>query len=505
MARPRYTVGVDIGTSSSKGTLVDAGTGQIVATTAVEHRVSTPRSGWFEMDAEIWWTELTQITSALLADIDPGEVGAVGVSGMGPCVLLTDETDRPVRPAILYGVDTRATEQIRQMSQDLGEAEIAAIAGSILTSQAAGPKVLWISQEEPEAYARARRLFMPASFLAHRLTGNYTLDHQSASQCTPLYDVESNRWHQDWWDRYAPGIEAPPLNWADQVAGTVTPNASATTGLPAGIPVITGTIDAWSEAVSVGAHEPGTLMLMYGTTMFLVATGTDTLRTPSMWTTVGAFVGTRNLAGGLSTSGSLTQWVKELSGGDYPTLLAEAQTSGPGARGLLMLPYFAGERTPIQDPDARGVIAGLTLRHTRGDLYRAALEATALGVRHNIETMRAAGAVIDRVVAVGGGTQGRLWLQIVSDATGLSQDVPASTVGASYGAAYLAARAVAGDAQADPPRIEDWNPVIETIRPQTHLTEVYDELFTLYRRLYVGTHEVAHALAAEQRREGATP
>ncbi|WP_244632210.1 FGGY-family carbohydrate kinase [Microbacterium sp. Se63.02b] len=168
-----------------------------------------------------------------------------------------------------------------------------------------------------------------------------------------------------------------------------------------------------------------------------------------------------------------------------------------------MLPYFAGERTPIQDPDARGVIAGLTLEHTRGDLYRAALEATALGVRHNVETMRAAGADIRRIVAVGGGTQGRLWLQIVSDVTGLVQELPETTIGASYGAAFLAATATAAPGAA--PAITDWNPIAERIRPQTQLQPLYDTLFDRYLRLYEGSRSVIHDLAAAQRRTEPTP
>src|SRR5690606_4981990 len=279
----------------------------------------------------------------------------------------------------------------------------------------------------------------------------------------------------------------PALAWAGDVAGEVTATASDLTGIPAGTPVVTGTIDAWTEAVSIGAHEVGDLMLMYGTTMFLIATGDATLRTPSMWTTAGAFAGTRNLAGGMATSGAVTAWLKDLTDADYPQLLAESAESGVGARGLLILPYFAGERTPIQDADARGVIAGLTLRHGRGDLYRAALEATALGVRHNVETMRAAGADIRRIVAVGGGTQGRLWLQIVSDATGLVQEVPATTIGASYGAAFLAASAVAPENHADKPVITDWNPVTQTITPNPDLRDFYDTLFDRYVRLYEGS------------------
>ncbi|MDQ4213502.1 FGGY-family carbohydrate kinase [Microbacterium sp. ASV81] len=490
----RCTIGVDVGTSSSKGVLVDE-SGSILAQATRGHEVSRPRTGWVEMDGAVWWEEFVSITRELLAEVPDAEVTGVGVSGMGPCVLLGDADGTPVRPAILYGVDTRAGAQITAMTDELGVPELTRVGGSVLTSQAGGPKIVWIREEDPEAWARARRLFMPASFLALRLTGAYVLDHQSASQVSPLYDIEAERWHAPWWERFAAPLEAPALQWAGDIAGTVTAAAAAQTGIPEGVPVITGTIDAWTEAVSVGAHGAGDLMLMYGTTMFLVATVEETLRTPSMWTTAGAFAGTRNLAGGLSTSGALTAWLKDVTGSDYPQLLAEAETSGPGARGLLMLPYFAGERTPIQDPDARGVIAGLTLEHGRGDLYRAALEATALGVRHNVETMRQAGADIRRIVAVGGGTQGRLWLQVVSDVTGLVQEVPAITIGASYGAAFLAAGAVADT----PPAIADWNPVTDTIAPDPALRDTYDALFDRYLRLYAGTADVAHELAAAQK------
>lgn len=489
------TLGVDVGTSSTKGVLVSA-RGVVLATATRAHDVDRPAAGHVEMDARIWWDEFVSIARELLDGQHDVQVTGVGVSGMGPCVLLADEDDEPVRPAILYGVDTRARDQIERMTAELGADEIVKIGGSTLTSQAAGPKIAWIADEEPDAYARARRLFMPASWLARRLTGAYVLDHQSASQTTPLYDIDGGAWHRDWWHRYAPGIEAPALRWADDVAGTVTAAAAQETGIPEGTPVVTGTIDAWTEAVSVGAHQPGDLMLMYGTTMFLIATGEQTLRTPSMWTTVGAFAGTRNLAGGLATSGALTAWLKDLTGADYPSLLAEAATSGVGARGLVALPYFAGERTPILDPDARGVIAGLTLSHTRGDLYRAALEATALGVRHNVETMREAGADIRRIVAVGGGTQGSLWLQIVSDATGLVQQVPQTTIGASYGAAFLAATAT----QPQRPRIADWNPIAETVVPDPAAGAAYDDLFVLYRELYARTVDVTHALARRQAR-----
>lgn len=488
------TLGVDIGTSSTKGVLVDA-EGRILASAVRAHEVQRPHAGWVEMDADVWWAEFVSLTHELLSLQPDADVRAVGVSGMGPCVLLTDDEDRPVRPAILYGIDTRAVGQAERMTDEIGVDEVVRIGGSRLTSQAGGPKIVWVAESEPEVFARSRRMFMPASWLVRRLTGAYVLDHQSASQMSPLYDVEAQSWDEVMWRRYAGGLDAPELRWAGEEAGRVAGGAARETGLASGIPVITGTIDAWTEAVSVGAHQFGDLMLMYGTTMFLVATGREILRTPSMWTTAGAFPGTRNLAGGLATSGALTAWLKELTAADYPQLLIEAAEAGPGAGGILMLPYFAGERTPILDPDARGVIAGLTLSHGRGHLYRAALEATAMGVRHNVETMRAAGADIRRIVGVGGGTRGDLWLQVVSDVTGLVQEITATTIGASYGAAFLAAGVLHGGNV----RITDWNPVVRRITPDPALAELYDAQFERYLALYEDTKDLVHDLAARQK------
>lgn len=492
MSRP-VVIGVDIGTSSSKGVLV--GLDRTMLRSAVrEHTVDRPGPGKFEMDAQVWWTEFASLARDLSSE--PGtDIVAVGVSGMGPCVLLTDEQDVPLRPAILYGIDTRSVPQMARLEEMLGAGEVVRRCGSALTTQAAGPKIAWVADEEPDVFARARRFYMPSSWLARRLTGEYVLDHHSASQCTPLYDSLARDWYEPWTDVIAPQIELPRLRWPGEPAGAVTAKAAELTGLPAGIPVTTGTIDAWAEAISVGAQNAGDLMLMYGTTMFLIHTVPDRLTSPSLWGTVGALPGTHNLAGGMATSGAVTNWLREIFGSPgYAELLRLAEESGVGANGLLMLPYFAGERSPIMDPHARGVIAGLTLSHTRGDLYRAALEATGYAVRHNIETIEAAGGNIRRVVAVGGGTQGRLWTQIVSDVTGRAQELRSTLIGASYGDALLAAQLV-GNAS-----IDEWNPVQEIVTPRDETAADYDELYRLYRQLYSGSADVAHALAARQNR-----
>ena len=485
-------LGVDVGTSSTKGVLV-ALDGTVLDVVVREHSVQRPAPGHVEMDARIWWSEFVSIARELTADADV-EVTAIGVSGMGPCAVLTDEQGEPVRPAILYGVDTRAEEQIVRLTAQFGEQEILARSSCILSSQAAGPKVAWVAEHEPEMYARARRLFMPASYLAFRLTDQYVMDHASASQVAPMYCMQTQSWHQPWAQQVAPGIELPQLRWAGEAAGPLTARAAAMVpGLRAGIPVITGTIDAWAESVSVDATHPGDLMLMYGTTTFLVATTRSAVPSRTLWATSGTEPGTFTLSGGMSTSGAITSWLRELTGAsDFETLIAEAQRSPVGADGLVMLPYFAGERSPIADPAARGVIAGLTLSHTRGDLYRAALEAAAYGARHHLETLRGSGVDIDTVTAVGGGAQHDLWPQIVSDVTGLTQQIPRRTVGAAYGNSMLAAQLAHG---IDTSR---WNPVDHVVTPDPVRRERYDELYRLYRELYPATSEVVHSLARLQ-------
>ncbi|MBF8192531.1 FGGY-family carbohydrate kinase [Nonomuraea sp. K274] len=479
-------LGVDIGTSSSKGVLV-APDGTVVATAVREHRTATPRPGWFEHDAlAIWWADFASI----VAELARPDIAAVGISGIGPCVLACAEDGTPLRPAILYGVDTRATAEIAAQTERYGEAAILDRCGSPLTSQAAGPKLEWLRVNEPEVWARTRRMFMAHSWLVHRLTGAYVLDHHSASQCTPLYDTRTHEWITDW--EVVPELELPALAWSGEVAGTITADAAARTGLPAGIPVVAGTIDAWAEALSVGVDAPGDVMLMYGTTMFLVEVLASRAVSPQLWGTVGVTPGTYNLAAGMATSGAITAWLRDLTGASFEALTAEADTAGRGAEGLLMLPYFAGERTPLFDPDARGTVIGLTLRHGRGHLYRAALEATAFGVRHNMEAMRSAGGSAGgsagRLVAVGGGTRGGLWTRIVSDVLQQPQMLPAHTVGAAYGDAMLAARASGVPS-------DGWNPLASLVEPDPKAAADYDRLYALYRDLYHSTSHLAHALA----------
>ena len=484
-------LGIDIGTASSKAVLARPD-GEIVARATREHATSMPRPGWFEHDAEqVWWADVAALCRELLPAHD-GKVAGVGVSGIGPCVVPCDADDRPLRPAILYGVDTRAEAEVEQLTELLGADEIFRRGGSALSSQALGPKLAWLRQHEPGVWKRTRRWHMASSFAVARLTGRWILDHHSASQCDPLYDLHASEWNRKWAELVAPGLPLPTLAWPGEVVGEVNDAGSAATGIAEGTPVVAGTIDAWAEAVSVGVRSPGQLMLMYGSTMFLVLGIEEPTDNRSIWTTRGVDPGSLTAAAGMATSGSLTAWLKGLFGSEsYEGLLDEAGAVAPGSDGVVVLPYFAGERTPILDPDARGTIVGLTLGHGRGHLYRAALEGIAFGVRHNLEVMAPQGAV--QAIAVGGGTRSELWLQIVSDVSGVAQELPAETVGAAYGDALLAAEG-AGLVPAG----TSWAVRQRTIVPREEYGELYDRLYSIYRELYDATAALSHALASIQ-------
>ena len=486
-------LGIDIGTASSKGVLVTPD-GEVVASATRRHTMSLPRAGHAEMDADtIWWDDVVSICREL-AEPRSRDVAAVCVSGLGPCLLPTDAQLRPLRAAILYGIDSRATAEIDELTTRFGEDAILARAGKVLSSQAIGPKLLWLRRHQPDVWQRTKRWFGCSSYVVARLTGEYVLDHHTASQCDPFYDLQAQSWAEDWAAEVLGDLPLPRLVWPSEIVGEVSPAAAKLTGLRAGTPVAAGTVDAWAEAFSCGVRKPGDLMLMYGSTMFFVQV-LDQLQTHrSLWTTMGVDRGVMTLAAGMATSGSLTEWVRALTGdASFEQLVAEAAQVPPGSDGLLLLPYFAGERTPILDPQARGVVAGMTLRHRRGHLYRAVYEGIAYGIRQILEVLETAGGPASRLVAVGGGTQGGLWTQIVSDVIGREQVLPDQTIGASYGDALLAAVG-AGLVPAD----TDWATVSSTVVPDRGHAQTYDELYDIYTSLYPATRDQMHRLARIQ-------
>jgi xylulokinase len=500
-------LGIDIGTYSSKGVLCSP-EGAVLASAAIEHGLSLPKPGWAEHDADaIWWGEFVGLTRKLLSNGFSGEdVGGVAVSAIGSCMLPVDRQGRALRPGVLYGIDTRAVREIADLTAMYGDEALLRQSGMVLTSQSIGPKILWLRRNEPDIFARTHKILTASSYIIHHLTGEFVIDRHSASYFNPLINIAALEWDGAFAGPICDLDLLPALKWSTEIAGEVSAAAAAETGLKTGTPVTAGTIDAAAEAVSVGVESPGDLMVMYGTTMFFIMVTERPVPDPRMWATAFIFPGTYGIEGGMATSGALTRWFRDqLAGAElaeeelggrnaYETLADQAATSPPGSRGLICLPYFSGERTPIHDPLARGMFAGLTLSHTRADMYRSVLEGTAYGVRHNLEVIGEMGALPRRLVAVGGGAKNALWLQIVSDVTGVPQDVPETTVGAAYGDAFLAALAT-GIVPSREALAGEWVSIKRSIEPDPAASAIYDDYFPIYRRLYDRTVDEQHALA----------
>ncbi len=495
-----YTLGVDIGTFQSKGVLVEDG-GRIAASAARDHEMLVPQPGWAEHRAEEdWWGDFVFITRKLIAEtgIKGSDIKAVAASAIGPCMLPVDAAGTPLINGVLYGVDTRATHEIEELNRAIGIETIFARSGNTLTSQSVGPKILWFRRTHPDLWARTDKILTSTSFITYRLTGSYVIDHYTAANFTPLYDIAKQDWCLDLAD-ICRREQLPKLMWSTEIAGHVTAQAASETGLAEGTPVTCGTIDAAAEAVSVGVSEPGDMMMMYGSTVFIILLSGRRLSDPRLWHAPWLFEGHHAAMAGLATSGTLTHWFRDRFAREldretaFASLAKEAEASPPGARGLICLPYFSGERTPIHDPKASGVFFGLNLTHSRGDLYRATLEGIANATRQIIDTYADAGQTPRRLHAVGGGTKNRPWLKATSDITGIDQIVSRVSMGAALGDAYLAALAVG---RARPGDMAVWNPVDTVVKPERQAA--YDRTYRLYLKLYEQTKDIMAEISSRE-------
>lgn len=502
----KLLLGIDIGTYSSKGVLCQPD-GKIIAEARANHDISIPKPGYVEQDADaVWWADFQNIAKELTGKVPTGDtIAGVGVSAIGACVLPVDQAGVPLRPGILYGVDTRAAKQITDLENTYSREELVAFGGSRLTTQAIGPKILWIKENEADIYEKTAKFLTATSYIIYKLTNNYVIDAHTATEFNPLLDIHSVSWSEKYAEKITSLDKLPQIGWSDEIAGSVSAQAAQATGIPEGTPVNFGAVDALSEAISVGVIDIGELMIMYGSTAFMIFLIEKPVGTNELWLEAGAFKGQYEYSAGLSTSGSATTWFRDQFGKDYiqdekqggmnayASLAQEAAKSPLGSNGLLTLPYMSGERTPIFDPKARGVIAGLSLSHTRGDLYRSFLEGTAFAIRMNLEAMQKNGAQIHHGVAVGGGSSNDLWLQLVSDIAGIPQYIPEKTIGASYGDAFLAGLA-SGTIEDVNVLKEDWVKIAREVNPDTNKKAAYDKFYKLFEELYLDSKTVVHSL-----------
>ncbi|HID86859.1 MAG TPA: hypothetical protein EYP55_05700 [Anaerolineae bacterium] len=483
-----FLLGVDIGTLGSKGVVVDP-EGRVLAQHFCEHDVLHPKPGWAEHDPEqTWWGDFVRITQALLAqpDIEPEAIAAVCVSGLIPDLAPTDGEGQPLRNAILYS-DNRALEEIQYVNQ---------LFGTQLTSEEITPKLLWFLRHEPDLFARTRMIFNAHSYVVYKLTGQYTIDYLTACLFGAIYATSRAEWREDACRQLGIPIEIlPPPHPPAQVVGEVTKTAAEQTGLAQNTPVLAGSGDVYFSLLGAGVTEPGEVMIYYGTA------GLTTLchcsleylaRKPYSIDDGFPF----SYPAYMLTSGELVHWFRDqfgtceaevakwLSRSAYQLLDEEAAQIPPGSEGLILLPYFLGQRSPVFDPLARGVFFGLSMSHTRAHLYRAILESYGYGIRHGLEETASRGQDVrlKRVVATGGGARSSLWRQIVSDIVGIAQEY-ISRADAPLADAYLAGYGVGLFSDFETMRRE-WLEVTSVTQPRMDIHLQYQPFYEIYRDLH---------------------
>jgi xylulokinase len=494
-----YLLGVDIGTHATKCVLVTR-QGHVVAHDTLEHGVSRPLPGWAEHDAEeVWWSDFTRVVSKVLSEskVNPTEVAAIGVSALAPALVPLDDAGQPLRPAILYGIDTRASAEIAWFNAELGLDRPGTPPARRMQTQSLAPKIVWIRLHEPECWSRTRKILGPTGYVVHRLSGAYVIDSANAEALDPFFDSTTRAWNPEMCDRFGVPLELlPRIHEATDVVGRVTAEAARQTGLAVGTPVICGTMDALAEYLSAGVTKADEACVIFGSTM-CVCVLTDEPRFHPLLSSGRSLVpGMSRLSGGMATSGAALRWFRDNFSRDQPFSVLDEEAAGvpAGSEGLVVLPYFSGERTPLHDSQARGLILGLTLSHTRGHVYRALLEGMAYGLAHHFELMADVGVVARRVVGTGGGSRSELWTQIVSDVMCCTLECVEQPYGAALADAFLAGRGI-GLFDSFSELSDHWVHAGRNTVPDPETSSVYQRYYHVYRNLYERTRDDMHELA----------
>lgn len=494
-----YLLGIDVSTTGVKALLIDQD-GNVVGSANTEQPLSTPHPLWSEQDPAHWWNGAIQSIRQVLSEtgISGEAVQGVGLTGQMHGLTLLDEGGNVLRPAILWN-DQRTGPQCDEIRKRLGRSRLIEITGNDALTGFTAPKVLWVQQNEPDVYARAKHILLPKDYVRYCLTGEYAMDKADGAG-TILMDLKERQWSQE--VLAALGIPKewlPPTFEGPEVTGTITAKAAQATGLRAGTPVIAGGGDQAAQAVGVGAVQPGIVALTLGTSGVVFATTGQAFiepegrlhafchSVPGRWHLMGVM---------LSAAGSL-RWYRDTfaPGTDYDTLLAPANDIVACCEGLLFLPYLTGERTPHPDPLARGAFVGLNIRHGQAHMTRSVLEGVAFGLRDSFELMKSAGLeAIHQVRVSGGGARSMLWRQILADVLNAELVTVNTTEGAAYGAALLAGVGTGVWADVD----AACGHTVKQTGCTTQTPEgvaAYQKGYEIYRDLYPALKGISHRLA----------
>lgn len=497
-------LGLDIGTSSTKASVFTA-SGKEIASSTREYELLLPKSGYVEQHPDTWWNAARETCADVVSKVEATDIVGVGVAGQSWACVLLDEHGRVLCNSPLW-MDTRAARICEDVREHIGEDRLFATAGNPFSPSYTTPKLLWFAQERPELLDKTTTVLQSNSFIVYRLTGQATQD-LSMTYGLQFANIRDGSYDQDVADALGINLELfPRCVPCDQVVGKVTAKAAVLTGLKEGTPVVAGGLDAACGALGAGVYRP-TQCQEQGGQAGGISVATDELIVdkrlicsphvvPGLWL----------LQGGTSAGGAALRWAAKQIGvpdSSFSAIDRAVSLEPPLAGGLWFLPYLAGERTPLWDPDAKGVMYGLTLSSTRPQMLRAVMEGVAFALNDNIRAMKDAGAHFGDVYSIGGASKSELWTQIKCDVTGLRISVPMTDSATTLGAAILAGVGVGvyNDFEQAVCRTQS---IGRVQNPNTGLHTIYDRAFSIYQRLYCALAPImkeTSALMSDQERK----
>jgi xylulokinase len=479
-------IGLDIGTTSTIAVAV-RWPGEILAVASRPVTLSSPQPGWAEEDPQQWWANSVEVLADVTAGLDPARLAGLCATGMLPAVVLLDAAGEVLRPSIQQS-DGRCGVQVAELEAELDVAAFLKRTGNGVNQQLVAAKLRWIERHEPQLFARIATVFGSYDYINWRLTGVRAVEQNWALEAG-FTDLASHALAPDLIGlAHIDPSAVPPRSVSHRQMGAVSAEAAGVTGLPAGLPVFGGAADHIVSALGAGISQAGDVLLKFGGAGDIVVATDAPLPDSRLYLDYHLVPGLYAPNGCMASSGSALNWLAGLiaPGAGEPRphaeLDAQAATLAPGCEGLVCLPYFLGEKTPIHDPLARGCFVGLSLSHSRGHLWRALLEAVAFGFRHHIDVLRDIGHVPTRYVASDGGSRSTVWMQITADIIGAPLSVLDNAHGSSVGAAFVAA---IGTGLA-----RDWSEVAVLSRPGRVFTPdpatqaAYADAYARYRDLY---------------------
>ncbi len=497
-------IGLDVGTSGTRAVAIDANA-QILATAAENYPLATPRPGWTEQDPETWWAASQAVLQRVISRL-PHRPVALGLTGQMHGAVFLDAQEQVIRPAILWN-DQRTARQCEAINEFLGAERLVAVTGNPALTGFQAPKILWLHDEEPSAYAKVRSVLLPKDYVRLRLTALRATDASDASGSL-LLDLRKRDWSDDLLDQLRiPRDWLPAVYESTEVAGSVSAPAARTTGLPAGLPVAAGAGDNAAAAIGNGIIQGGLASSSIGTSGVVFAHTDDATIDPRgrLHAFCHAVPGAYHLMGVMLAAGGSLQWWRKVVGHDfsYDAMTAAAAQVPPGSEGLVFLPYISGERTPHLDPFARGAFVGLSNRHSAAHLTRAVMEGVVYGLKNSLDLIASLGVPITKIRATGGGARNQLWLQLQADVFGLPVYRNRVDEGPAFGAALLAGVAN-GVFRSVTEACEHVDFDSGMTEPDLARHQVYEQYRSAFADLYPATATIMHRLADLGSRDSGT-